>query len=228
MNTKADTRYHTVDDEWLASYCAGGLSAAKRLVLSCQASINPHLSQRVETLETLGGVLLESAKGEPLSDNFMSRVFTQIDTPELSPAESTHSNVRSSTNQIEEWVPAPLISFLKGGNTSLKWKNIGFGVARIPLLQLGREKLYLLKSKPGLKMPLHSHHGEEWTLILQGGYHVGEEGYIRGDVHREDETCTHRPIIDNHGETCITLVASDGGVKFSNPALRLMKPIFGI
>ncbi|MEP6343122.1 MAG: cupin domain-containing protein [Maricaulaceae bacterium] len=228
MNTKTDSQYYTVDDDWLASYCAGGLSAAKRFVLNCQVAINPHLSKRVETLETVGGVLLESAKGEPLSDNFMSRIFTQIDTPNAPLAEATYSNEHSSKSQLDGWVPAPLVDFLKRENTPLKWKNIGFGVARIPLLQEGREKLYLLKSKPGLKMPLHSHYGEEWALILQGGYHVGTEGYTRGDVHREDESCTHRPIIDDHGEPCITLVASEGGVKFSNPTLKLMKPILGI
>lgn len=228
MTIETKPHYHTVDDEWLASYCAGGLSAAKRFVLNCQTAINPYLSQRVETLETVGGVLLESAKGETLSDNFMSNIFAQIETPEPPLAEGTRSKHRNENDQDNGWIPSPLIEFLRRSNKPLKWRNIGFGVARMPLLKEGREKLYLLKSRPGLKMPLHTHHGEEWALILQGGYHVGEEGYVRGDVHREDETCTHRPIIDDDGEACITLVASEGGVKFSNPALRIFQPLLGL
>ena len=102
---------------------------------------------------------------------------------------------------------------------------MGFGIARIPLMEENGEKLYLLKSRPGMKMPKHSHHGEEWALILQGGYHAEGQGYIRGDLHREDESCTHRPIVDDDGEACITLVASEGGLKFSNPVIGLLKPI---
>ena len=228
MTNKSKSIYHTVEDEWLASYCAGGLSAAKRFVLKCQAAINPHLTERLNTLDTVGGVLLESAKGETLSDNFMSRVFAEIETSEQPESRATNSNNSETQNQFDAWTPQPLVDFLNRANKPLKWKNMGFGVARIPLLQDGPEKLYLLKSRPGLKMPLHSHHGQEWALILQGGYHVNDEGYVRGDVHREDESCTHQPIVDDDGEACITLVASEGGLKFSNPALGLLKPILGL
>src|SRR5690606_35882118 len=55
-----------------------------------------------------------------------------------------------------------------------------------------------------------------------------DTGYVRGDLHREDETCLHTPIIDDDKEACITLVAIEGGLKFSNPAMRLLKPVIGI
>ena len=228
MTRNNNSIYHTVEDEWLATYCAGGLSAAKRLVLNCQAAINPHLADRINTFESLGGVMLETAVGEQLSDNFMSRVFAGIESAEQTKPEALETDKALVEYLPESWVPSPLANFLKTANMSLNWKNMGFGISRIPLLREGREKLYLLKSKPGVKMPVHSHHGEEWALILQGGYHVDGEGYSRGDVHREDENCTHRPIVDDHGEACITLVASEGGLKFSNPVLGLLKPILGI
>ncbi|MEO1136951.1 MAG: transcriptional regulator, partial [Pseudomonadota bacterium] len=66
------------------------------------------------------------------------------------------------------------------------------------------------------------------TLILQGGYHVGSKGYVRGDLHGEDESCSHQPIIDDHGEACISLVADEGRLKFSNPFYRLLQPLIGI
>lgn len=226
MNTKTPSQFHTVDDEWLASYCAGGLSAAKRFVVACQAAINPHLAQRLDRIDTVGGVLLESAKGETLSDNFMTRLFDHIDTTKTQMPSPNSAKENDMT--LEAWLPAPLADFFNRGHQSLQWKNMGFGMARIPIMEEGKEKLYLLKSRAGMKVPKHSHHGEEWALILQGGYHVEAEGYVRGDLHREDETCTHRPIVDNHGEDCITLVASEGGLKFSNPAISLLKPILGL
>jgi len=229
MTNNREQDYHTVEEEWLAAYSAGRLSTAKRFILNCQAAINPWLSRRLETIDTVGGVLLETANGETLSDGFMSRIFDKIESIDTKPSnEITAPQVQVTSVILEHWMPAPLAGFLKNEQQPLKWKNMGFGVARIPLLQHGKEKLYLLKSRPGLKMPLHTHHGQEWTLILNGGYHVGNEGYLRGDLHREDESCTHRPLVDDHGEECITLVASEGGVKFTNPVMNLLKPVLGV
>ena len=110
----------------------------------------------------------------------------------------------------------------------IKWKKLGFGVERASLSNDDGEELYLLKARPGLKVPRHTHEGEEWALIMQGGYKVGEESYGPGDLHREDESCTHQPIVDDDGEPCITLVALEGSLKFSNPIMRLLKPVIGI
>jgi len=229
MMNKGEHVYHTVEEEWLSAYSAGGLSFAKHFVLNCQAAINPKLSPRLETMDTIGGVLLESANGETLSDGFMSRVFDKIENLDVKPIEEiATSQAQDTPNLYERWMPAPLANFLNNEHQPLKWKNMGFGVARMPLFQQGKEKLYLLKARPGIKMPLHTHHGQEWTLILHGGYHVGNEEYIRGDLHREDESCTHRPLVDDHGEECITLVASEGGVKFTNPVMNLLKPVLGV
>ncbi len=111
---------------------------------------------------------------------------------------------------------------------SLRWKKLGFGVSRATIANDNGEEIYLLKAKPGLKIPDHTHQGEKWALILQGGYHVRDTGYGPGDLHRENENCTHNPIVDDHGEACITLVALEGELKFSNPFMRMLKPLLGI
>lgn len=224
--TKPVTPLHTVEDEWLASYCAGSLSPAKDLVVACQAAINPAIAEKLNQIGSVGGVLLETAKGESLSDDFMAGLFRQID--DESSAVQPASDAQKLELDVWSWLPKPLTDFLTRANKPAKWKKLGFGMERLTLMKQGREKLYLLKSRPGLKMPMHSHHGEEWALILQGGYRVGGQDFVRGDLHREDETCTHRPVVDDHGEACITLVASEGGVKFRNPFLSLFKPILGI
>ena len=219
--------YHTVEEEWLVSYCAGGLSSAKRFLLDCQTAINGAFARRVAEIESVGGVMLETAKGESLSDDFMPGLWSKIDTADKT-QKAEGALTASVKKRPENWVPSPLSIWLEESKKSLDWINMGFGMARMPLFKDGNEKLYLLKSKPGMKMPKHSHHGQEWALILQGGYHVGDQGFVLGDLHREDQTCTHQPIIDDHGEACITLVASEGGIKFSNPALNLLKPVLGV
>ena len=137
------------------------------------------------------------------------------------------SKPRPSTSK-RHGTGSPLEDFLARNNITLKWKKLGFGVSRATLANDNGEELYLLKARPGLKIPNHTHQGEEWALILQGGYHVGDTGYGPGDLHREDEHCTHNPIVDDDGEDCITLVALEGELKFSNPLMRMLKPVLGI
>lgn len=120
--------YHTVEDDWLASYASGGLSAAKRFVIACQAAINPTLSGRLDNMDMIGGALLESAHGEAVSDNFLSNIFERIDMPEA--VESAPADV--TRGDTESWVPAPLSNFLAQAGQSLTWKNMGFGMARLP------------------------------------------------------------------------------------------------
>ena len=223
-----DKKIHTVEAEWLGAYCAGQLSTAKRLVLSCQAAVNPAIARRLDRIDSVGGVLLESASGEALSDSFISNLMGKIDQKGSRKMPIKANEQTRKHSGLGDWVPGPLSEFLEASKTPSNWTNMGFGMARLPLMQDGNEKLYLLKAKAGMKMPEHSHHGEEWALILQGGYHIGNDSYQYGDVHRENQDCTHSPIIDDHGEACITLVAAEGGVKFTNPVLRLIQPMFGI
>ncbi|QJB69473.1 ChrR family anti-sigma-E factor [Parasphingorhabdus halotolerans] len=227
MNSSTQTAFHSVGEEWLASYCAGGLSRAKHLLISCQSALKPELSSRIDAMDQVGGALLESAQGEALSSDFFARVLDKMESMPVS-EEAGASQAQPENSAGKSWVPSPLEDFLKNIGQELKWKKLGFGVERASLANDNGEELYLLKARPGLKVPRHTHEGEEWALILQGGYSVGDESYGLGDLHREDESCTHQPIVDDDGEACITLVALEGSLKFSNPVMRMLKPVIGI
>lgn len=228
MNSTSSTDFHSVEEEWLASYSAGGLSQAKRLLIACQTALKPELSSRLAAMDSVGGALLESAHGEAVSDSFLDRMMGKLDELPEPAATPIRPTAQIDSREQKSWLPAPLADFLERSGNDLQWKKLGFGVERASLANDNGEELYLLKAKPGLKIPQHTHDGEEWALILQGGYHVGNTGYGRGDLHREDETCTHTPIIDDGKEACITLVAIEGKLKFSNPMMRLLKPVIGI
>jgi len=226
MNMQSQNDFHSVGEEWLASYVAGSLSRAKRLLISCQASMKPELASRLSAMDAVGGAILESAQGEALSPDFMANLWGNID---QLPAQANDDNdTEDLEGTVTTWKPLPLEDFLARNGITLKWKKLGFGVSRATIANDNGEEIYLLKAKPGLKIPDHTHQGEEWALILQGGYHIGETGYGPGDLHREDENCVHSPIVDDDGEACITLVALEGSLKFSNPIMRVLKPVLGI
>jgi putative transcriptional regulator len=228
MTNSPQAAFHSVDEEWLASYCAGGLSRAKHLLISCQSALKPELSSRLAAMDQVGGALLESAQGESLSSDFFARILDKMEATAVSDATDAIDHAQPESNIKKSWAPSPLEDFVKRTGQQVKWKKLGFGVERASLSRDDGEELYLLKARPGMKMPRHTHEGEEWALILQGGYSVGDESYGLGDLHCEDESCTHQPIVDDDGEACITLVALEGSLKFSNPIMRMLKPVIGI
>ncbi|MEX6633279.1 ChrR family anti-sigma-E factor [Hyphococcus lacteus] len=224
MSNRNISPRHTASEEWLASYSSGALSELKRLVIECQSAIEPSIKAKLNVLDDLGGAFIESAQGEKLSDDFLDRLSAALPSDTQSKG-AQNAERRSSRESQSTWIPRPLQNFLDNSEINLKWKKSGPGVERAFLGQQENERLYLLKAKPGLKLPAHSHSGQEWTLILQGGYHVNGQGFIRGDLHCEDETCMHQPVIDDDGEDCISLVVDEGALIFDNPILNLLQPI---
>lgn len=213
-----------VGDEWLMSYSAGTLSIPKQMVIACQTALNPEVARELSILDTVGGVTLESAPAAELSDGFLDRLTDGLDTSEEEEVSRDHTREASEP----EWMPQPLSETLMGADKDIKWRRVGPQVEYAPIYSTDNdEHLYMLRAPAGTSLPRHSHHGEEWTLILEGGYHVGDQGYIAGDVHCEDETCTHQPVIDDDGP-CIALVAIEGKLRFQNPLLRIIQPLFGL
>lgn len=228
MSELMQTPPRTVEDEWLAAASAGTLSNAKALLLACQAEIEPSVSQSLAQLDDVGSAMLETTHGEEMSDAFFENLFDAVDAASNDNTDNI-TTVAQKTPEAPDWMPSALADFLERSGAPLKWKSAGPGVKRASLFESeDGERVYLLKAKPGTKMPEHSHTGEEWTLILQGGYHVGSEAYARGDLHQEDSECQHQPLIDDHGDDCISLVMDEGAVRFANPYLRLLQPFIGV
>lgn len=213
-----------VADEWLMSYSAGTLSLPKQMVISCQAALKPELSRDLSMLDCVGGITLESAPAAELSDGFLDRLTDRLDED----AEDESQDVARGSATKPDWMPQPLSDTLKSAEKDLKWRRVGPQVEYAPIYSTDNdEHLYMLRAPAGVSLPRHSHHGEEWTLILEGGYHVGDQGYVAGDVHCEDETCTHQPVIDDDGP-CIALIAIEGRLRFKNPILRVVQPLIGL
>lgn len=225
--TEAHTLPITVDDAWLAMQSAGTLSPFKQLLLTCQAEMRPAVQEALTASDHIGGALLESAKGADLSDDFMQRLTARIDqdTDHASPAPAS---APADAQDAPEWMPGALADYMRRTSQRLKWRHVGGGVQQA---RLGRsrngERLYLLRARPGLPVPRHTHSGQEWTLILAGGYTAGDRQYEAGDLHQEDESCLHDLRIDDDGP-CVSLIADEGKLRFANPLLKLLQPVLGL
>lgn len=225
--TEAHTLPITVDDAWLAMQSAGTLSPFKQLLLTCQAEMCPSVQAAFSAGDHIGGALLESAKGADLSDDFIQRLSARIDQDtDRMPPEAGHAS--TDTQDQPEWMPAALADYMRRSSQRLKWRHVGGGVQQARLGRSSRgERLYLLRAHPGLPVPRHSHSGQEWTLVLSGGYTAGDRQYAAGDLHQEDETCLHDLRIDDDGP-CVSLIVDEGKLRFANPLLKLLQPVLGL
>ncbi|WP_409432231.1 ChrR family anti-sigma-E factor [Litorimonas sp. RW-G-Af-16] len=221
MTAKVKTSVRCVDES-LTEYAIGALSPAKHIIIACQSEISDEVAERIAFQEDLAATLMVDVGGTPLSPLFMGEVLAKLPP-------------RCANDKFEEpydsMAPNALRHILGHGLRDIPWKSLVPGVAVHDLLGNRKykegDRLYLLRAKGGMQMPEHGHKGEEWTLILTGSYTVGDDTYMRGDLHIEDDTTEHSPYI-NEGEDCICLVMTQAPLKMKPFMAKLVQPIVGI
>lgn len=208
----------------ITDYALGALSPAKHVMLACQSEISDAVAERVAFQEGLAASMIEDGASQSLSPLFMGNVLAM-----LPPQEGAAP--QPASDPADGLAPKSLRHMLGHGLKDMKWKSLVPGVAVHDIMGDRKTKdgdrLYLLKAKGGMKMPEHSHNGEEWTLLLTGSYTVGDKRFTRGDMHIEDETETHAPHIDE-GEDCICLVMTQGPLKMQGWLPKMVQRVVGI
>jgi len=98
----------------------------------------------------------------------------------------------------------------------------GFEEMRLSLP--GEYRVSLLRLEPGRGLPMHRHVGEEFTVVLQGGYTDSTGNYGVGDFAVGPGPEQHEPIADP-GEPCIALIAIEKPIVLTGPFGRFLNPL---
>ena len=209
---------HHVDDALLMDYAVGATSEPESLMIATHLAFCPHCRETLHGLEDVGGAMLEDLAPETVSDDVLASVMERIEgeapvrpaARPLSPAAAT--------------VPEPLRSYIGGGLDSVPWQRTMRGL-EVHELQTGRPemKTRLLRIKAGTPMPEHTHHGQEFTLVLTGSYSDDRGHFARGDIDITDDSVRHSPVADP-GEDCICLTVTQAPLKLTGPFGRLLNP----
>ena len=104
---------------------------------------------------------------------------------------------------------------------------MGIGVQQYDLNLGGAGACRLLRIKPGVSVPHHTHKGNELTMILRGSYSDDIGRFCKGDVADLDDQVKHQPIVDTEQE-CICLIATDAPLQFTGFMGRLAQPFIGL
>jgi len=216
------TRHHP-PTELLLDFAAGGVSEAVALAVACHAEMCDACRAEIRDYERVGGALFETLEPEPVDDALLERVLDRLDEPE--PDVRAVPAMASDTASL---IPGPLVRYLVGGLDQLPWRRVGklFEEFRLPLAGNGF-KAKLMRLQPGAVMPLHTHRGQEYTLVLAGGYADQGEQFLPGDFDVRDPSHKHQPVVDDDGE-CLCLVVLDAPVKLTGVLGRIVNPFLRV
>ncbi len=214
-------RHHPAD-EVLLDYASGALPEAAFLAVASHLHFCSRCRHDVRSLEEIGGSLLEEITPVSPSDRVLPSLMKRLDQIEPIALKAPHRDVGVLS------IPDAIQRYVGNGLSRLNWRHIGAKVeeARLPISTSG-VKAALMRLQPGCVMPMHTHRGNEYTLVLAGGYSDAGEQFLPGDFDARDASQKHQPIVDPDGE-CLCLVVLDAPIKLTSPLGRLANPFLRI
>ncbi len=213
---------HRLGAEWITAYTAGGLSEGQSLFVASHLAFLPDSRQTIAAAEAIGGVLLEELMPEDMAPDALVRTLARLDETVPPMTGAPRPSVRSAV------LPEPLQSWLGCDVDDLKWGFLGPGMRKAMLWRGGHdERLWMLRAKPGVRIPRHGHNGTELTLVLSGSITDQHGTFRRGDVEETDGKDLHG-LTAGPDEECICLAITEGPVRFEGLIARLIQPFIGL
>jgi len=195
-------------NELIFHYAAGTTSIAKSLMASTYLFLNSHETQIYQKFEKHCG---DELKKSPLikPTNLRPEDCIKALTPEKEKIEVNNNN--------------PINKFISS-YSSLKWKKIFKGFYEYSLNLSKKDNIKLIKMNPGISVPLHSHNGKEYILVLEGSFNDEYGNYAKGSLQINDSAIKHTPIAsEKYG--CICLSITEKQLVFYGPFAPILNLI---
>ncbi|EDM47209.1 ChrR family anti-sigma-E factor [Marinobacter algicola] len=210
------TRHHP-DTLTLMEFSAGNLSEPHALCIRLHLDQCPHCRSRVDTLDSLGAVMMESQPQVGVSSDMFDAILSRID----SEPDMTETYISTQAKRM-----SPLQKLLGDDLNALPWKRQLGDVSVLDISERfpgQNEQVVLQKLAAGGKAPAHTHRGSETTIVLQGAFSDQKGVFNQWDfvvLNQEDE---HKPVAVGC-EDCITLSVLSAPVKLTGTFTRLLNP----
>ncbi|MDC0453451.1 cupin domain-containing protein [Alphaproteobacteria bacterium] len=180
-------------NELIFGYSSGNFGEAKSLFTSMYLYLNSFASKKASVF-----------------DNMLAQNFSELDGIEPKKLKYTDC-IKSSESKIQKVNPqSNPISNLVGDYNHVNWKTIykGFKEFNIPVND--NDSVKLIKMDPGTSVPLHSHNGKEYILVLDGSFCDEYDEYHKGDLQINDQQIKHNPTACKvNGCICLSITEND-------------------
>ncbi len=211
------SRLHTAPDEILLDYATGALAEGPALAVSLHVALDAKARCTVDRLSAVGGALLEAESSTGFDEAALARAMASIDRIAVEPLGPIEPLPKEFS-----WAPRPLHRYLRSAGG---WRRKFGGFDEIPLsMGADSHRVSLLRLAPGRGLPVHRHRGDEYTVVLHGGFTDVTGNYGPGDFAFGPGENEHEPIADA-GEPCIALIVLDNPIVLTGPVGRFLNPL---
>lgn len=195
----------TLSDDLIRDYAAGTASPGIALLISAQMARAPQTRTLAAGAESLGGALLgdapDCAVASGTLDSVLERIGAEPDTPEPAGFDAGP-------------LPEALMPAVGRDFDRIPWRFRLPGVSEHELSGFPGERVSLLRARPGVAVPQHTHEGIEATLVMTGALEDGGRVFGPGEVAINDEHDEHKPRIVGT-EICHCLIVMSGALRFT-------------
>ena len=182
-----------VKNQLIFDFASGTLGPSKSIFASTYLYLNSKAASLNKTFENmLGDNLLENSDISPKKLTYKDCISKKVETNN-----KTYKNTTP-------------ISKLVGPIEKINWKQVYKGFSEfIPQIN-DVDELKLIKMDPGASVPIHSHGGKEYILVLSGSFCDEYGSYSKGDIQINDQNIKHTPIAcQEDGCICLTITEKD-------------------
>jgi len=208
---------HHPGEELLLSYGLGAANEPVALLVATHLSVCGVCRAAVKRMEATGGAMLADVAPAKMSDRALRSVLSRLD--------ETQPNA-AAMPAAQGDVPPPLWDYIGNEFSKARWVPVAPGLAHLPLITRGGTRARLIRARPGAGVSVHTHRGEEWTMVLTGSYHDKTGRYLPGDVQSTTPDVVHQPVADE-GPVCINLAVTDAPLIFEGILPKIVGKIFG-
>ena len=186
----------TQKNELIFGYSSGNLGEAKSLFTSMYLYLNSLASRKASVFDNMLAQNLEDLEGVKLNKLKFSDCIKS--------KQPTDEKIKSEKNPLTNIV---------GDLSNINWKSVYRGFKEFSISVNDNDSVKLIKMDPGTSVPLHSHHGKEYILVLDGSFCDEFGEYKKGDMQINDQKIKHHPVACNK-DGCICLSITENDVIF--------------
>ena len=186
----------TLKNELIFGYSSGTLGEAKSLFTAIYLYLNSVASKKASIFDNILASNLNDVESvTPKKLNYTDCI------------NQNNSETNNSSNPTKS--SNPLLSIFENLE-DLNWKTAfkGFKEYSLPVNDI--DSLKIIKMEPGTSVPLHSHNGKEFILVIDGSFKDEYGEYSKGDMQVNDQQIKHNPVAcETNGCICLTITEND-------------------
>lgn len=207
--------HHHPSDQLLLEHASGLVPSALGMLVACHVEDCEACSAKYRKLESVVAELVIEGEADAVDESLLTSILGSLD----------EERIYEKPIAPVEGIPRPLWRLLPEGLSSVQWKGF-FNSVKTSDLETGDKHFTtrFYKIKAGSQLPMHSHRGSEYTLVLKGSFSDGLGTYRAGDFVEATTETEHKPVAGAE-EDCICLAVMDAPIKFNGWKGVVLNPL---